>query len=92
LRFFTLIQCFDRPPKLGFLKVLARMEGVEIGDPVSTQDDRLAIDHELLPPVRQGGFDNPWKTLRPIISPRVISRARSPLRSTRWRHPSYLIS
>ena len=33
--------------------------------------DRLAIDHELLPPTRQGGFDNPWKTLRPIISPRV---------------------
>ena len=33
--------------------------------------DRLAIDHKLLPPTRQGGFDNPWKTLRPIISPRV---------------------
>jgi hypothetical protein len=35
------------------------MERVEIGDTVETEDDRLAVDDEMLLTVLQGGFNDP---------------------------------
>jgi hypothetical protein len=43
------------------------MQRVEIGIAVNAQDDRLAIDDEMLLSVLQCSFDNPGEALRPIV-------------------------
>jgi hypothetical protein len=52
---------------------------------VDAQNDRLAVDDEMLLAVLQSGFNDPGETLGPMYPPRVISRTRSALRSTRRR-------
>ena len=44
------------------------MQGIEIGDAVNAQDDGLAIEHKLPGAVLQGGFDDPWIALRPVVT------------------------
>jgi hypothetical protein len=45
--------------ELHLVIVLARMQRVEVGYTVDTEDDSLAIDDELLVAVFQGGLDDP---------------------------------
>jgi hypothetical protein len=61
------------------------MQRVEIGVAVNAQDDSLVINDEMLLAVLQRRFDNPGEAFGPVVPPRVISRIRSPLRSTRKR-------
>ena len=46
----------------------ARMKRIEIGDAVNAENDRLAIDDELLVLVFQRGLDDPMVTLRPVVA------------------------
>jgi hypothetical protein len=72
--------------ELHLVIVLAGMQRVEIGDAVDAEDDRLAVEDELLMMgfserprrSRDSAWSSPWST-------RVISRTRSPSRSTRRR-------
>ena len=54
-----------------------------IGNAVDAKNYRLAIDDELLNPVLQRGFDNPWITPGPVIAvardqPRAVAVALDP--------------
>jgi hypothetical protein len=44
------------------------MQRVEIGITVNAQDDRLAIDDELLLAVLQRSFNDPGEALCPVVS------------------------
>ena len=44
--------------KLDLIVVLARMQGIEIGDAVHTEHDRFAVDYELAVLVLQSGLDD----------------------------------
>ena len=48
--------------------MLARMQGVEIGDAVSAKHHGLAVNDELLVPVLQCRLDDPGKSLRPVVT------------------------
>jgi hypothetical protein len=48
--------------------VLARVQGIEIGNGVDSEDYGLAINDELLNPILQRRFDNPRISLRPIVT------------------------
>jgi hypothetical protein len=48
--------------------VPAGMQSVEVGNTINAKNDGLAIDHELLHPVLQRGFDNPGIALGPVVS------------------------
>jgi hypothetical protein len=39
--------------------VLARVQGVEVGNAVDAEDDSLAVNDELAMPVLQRGLDDP---------------------------------
>ena len=54
--------------ELDFLAMPAGMQGIEIGDAVNAQDDGLAIEHKPPGAVLQGGFDDPWIALRPVVT------------------------
>jgi hypothetical protein len=63
--------------------VLARVQRVEVGDAVDAEDDRLAIDDELLVSVLQRGLDDPEIALGPVVSaprdqPHAIAGALDP--------------
>jgi hypothetical protein len=60
---------------LQLIPALARMQRVEIGVPVRAQDDRFAVDHELLVAVLQRGLGDPWIAPRPIIVANAVSIA-----------------
>jgi len=47
--------------------VLAGMQRIEIGIAIDAQDDRLAINDEMLLAILQGGFNDPRKALCPIV-------------------------
>jgi len=44
------------------------MQGVEVGNTVDAEDDRFAIDDELLHPVLERGFHDPGISPGPVIS------------------------
>ena len=54
--------------ELHLLLALARMQRIEIGDAVDAQDNRLAVDHELLVPVPERALDDPWETSGPVVT------------------------
>jgi hypothetical protein len=43
------------------------MQGVEIGDAVDAEDYNLAVDDELLDPVLERGFHDPWVSPGPVV-------------------------
>jgi hypothetical protein len=47
--------------ELDFVVLFARMQRVEIGHAVDTEDHSLAIDHELAASVLQRGLGDPWE-------------------------------
>ena len=52
--------------QLHLVIVLAGMQRVEIGDTIDAKHHGLAVDHELLGPVLQGGLDDPWIPAGPV--------------------------
>jgi hypothetical protein len=54
--------------KLHLLVVLARVQRVEIGDAVDSQDDGLTIDDEMLLPVLQRAIDDPREAAAPVVA------------------------
>jgi hypothetical protein len=60
------------------------VQRVEVGIAIHSQDDGLAVDDELLS-IFQRSLNDPWEAFCPSWPPRLISRTRSPLRSTRTR-------
>lgn len=48
--------------------MLAAVEGIEIRVSIDAQDDRLAIDDEMLLAVLQSGFDNPGEAFCPVVA------------------------
>jgi hypothetical protein len=44
------------------------MQGIEIGISVNAQDDRLAIDYEMLLAVLQCSFDDPGEAAGPVVT------------------------
>jgi hypothetical protein len=49
--------------QLDLLVVSARVQGVEVGDPIDPEQHRLAIDHELHMPVLARRLDDPREAL-----------------------------
>jgi hypothetical protein len=64
---------------------LPECSGIEIRDTANAEDDGLAIDDKKLLPVLQRSLNDPGTRFVQSHPPRVISRTRSPLRSTRTR-------
>jgi len=54
--------------ELNFIVVLAGMQRVEIGDPVSTQDHSFAVDHKLTNAVFQSSLTDPEEAARPVMA------------------------
>ena len=54
--------------QLDFVIVLARVQGIEIGNAVDAEDDRFAIDDELLHPVLERGFHDPGVSPGPVVT------------------------
>jgi len=48
--------------------VLARMQGVEVGDAVDAEHDRLAIDDELAMLVLERRLDDPGIAAAPVVA------------------------
>ena len=48
--------------------VSAALKGVEVAYAVSAKDHSLTVDHELLAPILQRGFDGPWIAFRRIVA------------------------
>jgi hypothetical protein len=44
------------------------MQSIEISDAIDSQDDRLAIDDELLAPVPQGRLGDPREPFGPVMA------------------------
>jgi hypothetical protein len=60
LRRILTVECKNvKSVKLQLVVLLARVQRLEIGDPVDAEHDGLAIDHEILLPVLQRALDNP---------------------------------
>ena len=66
------------------------MRRVEIRDAINTTTS--LVNHELPMPIFPCRLNNPRIPIGPVVIARVISRTRSPSRSTRMREPSCLIS
>jgi len=54
--------------ELNLIVMLAGMQGVEIGDAIDPEDDRLAVENEMLPPDLPCGLDDPRLTSRPVVT------------------------
>ena len=49
-------------------RAMAGMQGVEIGDAIDPEDDRLAVENEMLLPDLPCGLDDPRLTSRPVVT------------------------
>jgi hypothetical protein len=54
--------------ELHLVVTLARVQRVEVGDAVDTEDDGLAVDHEALASVLERGFHDPGIAPRPVMA------------------------
>jgi len=63
------------------------MRRVEIRDAINTTTS--LVNHELPMPIFPCRLNNPQVPIGPVVIARVISRTRSPSRSTRMREPSF---
>ena len=69
--------------KLDLIVVLARMQGIEIGDAVHTEHDRFAVDYELAVLVLQCGLDDPGIAAAPFVAVAAEEGARGCRRAER---------
>ena len=54
--------------KLDLLVLPARVQGIEIGDAVDPEHDRLAVDHKLLEPIPECRLDDPGIAVSPVVA------------------------
>jgi hypothetical protein len=59
---------YNEGAELHLFIVPAGMQGIEIGISVNAQDNRLAIDYEMLLAVLQCSFDDPGEAAGPVVT------------------------